>query len=90
MEWIDLLLVGIALAGTMSGHEYHFSLNISAAEYLSYYRGNAQSVVVTTYQGLRVKFPASALRPYVDEDGVHGQFALLTDKNNKMRDLRRI
>ena len=62
----------------MSGHEYHFSLNISAAEYLGY------------YQGLRVKFPASALGPYVNEGDVHGQFALLTDENNKMRDLRRI
>lgn len=74
----------------MSGHEYHFSLNISAADYLKYYQGNVQSVVVRTYQGLRVKFPASALRPYVSEAGVHGQFALLTDANNKMRDLRRI
>lgn len=74
----------------MSGHKYHFSLNISAAEYLAYYRGNAQSVVVTTQQGLRVKLPASALRPYVTKDGISGQFALLTDENNKMLELRRI
>ncbi|WP_126452820.1 DUF2835 domain-containing protein [Sulfuriflexus mobilis] len=74
----------------MSENEYHFSLNLSAAEYMQYYQGSAQSVVVTTYQGLRVKFPASALRPYVSEGGVHGQFVLLTDANNKMRDLRRI
>jgi hypothetical protein len=74
----------------MSGKEYHFNLRISAADYLRYYQGSAQSVVVTTHQGQRVKFPASVLRSYVTTDGISGQFVLLTDENNKMLDLRRI
>ena len=74
----------------MAGKQYHFNLRISAADYLRYYQGSAQSVVVTTHQGLRVKFPASALRPYVTKEGISGQFALLTDDDNKMLELRRI
>ena len=74
----------------MSVNQYHFNLLISAADYLRYYQGSAQSVVVTTHQGLRVKFPASALRPYVTKDGINGQFALFTDEDNKMLELRRI
>jgi hypothetical protein len=74
----------------MSGKQYHFSLRISAADYLRYYQGGAQSVIVNTQQGLKVKFPASALRPYVTKDGVRGQFVLLTDEYNKMLELRRL
>lgn len=74
----------------MSGKQYHFALRITAADYLRYYQGSVHNVVVTTPQGLRVKFPASSLRPYVTKDGVSGQFALLTDENNKIIELRRL
>ena len=74
----------------MSGKEYNFSLRVSADDYLRYYQGGARNVVVNTHQGLRLRFPASALRPYVTKEGVSGQFVLLTDANNKMIELRRI
>ena len=74
----------------MSNKQYHFSLSISAEEYLRYDQGGARNVVVNTHQGLRVRFPASALRPYVTKEGIRGQFALMTDANNKMIELRRI
>ena len=74
----------------MAEKRYYFSLRISAADYLRYYQGSAQSVLVTTRQGLKVKFPAAALRPYVAKDGISGQFVLLTDEYNKMLELRRL
>ncbi len=74
----------------MSDKQYHFGLSISATEYLRYYQGGARNVSVNTHQGVRVRFPASALRPYVTKDGISGQFALLIDANNKMIELRRI
>ena len=74
----------------MSGKQYHFNLEISADDYLRYYQGGARNVVVNTHQGLRLRFPASALRPYITKEGISGQFALLADENNKMLELRRI
>jgi len=74
----------------MSDKQYHFSLSISAAEYLRFYQGSARNVAVNTHQGLRVRFPASALRPYVTKDGISGQFSLITDANDKLIELRRI
>lgn len=74
----------------MSGKQYHFNLRITAADYLRYYQGSVHNVLVTTHQGVRVKFPASALRPYVTKEGISGQFVLQTDENNKMVELRRL
>lgn len=74
----------------MSKKKYHFSLSISAEEYLRYYQGEVLNVAVSTHQGVQLRFPASALRPYITQDGINGQFVLFTDANNKMIELRRI
>ena len=76
------------MAGQFS--TYHFSLDISVDEYQRYYRGTAQNVIVRSREGLRVQFPASALRPFVSSNGVHGHFALSMDKNNKLVNLQRL
>ena len=73
----------------MANNEYYFELHISGNEYLRYYKGQAQSIVVTALDGRNVKFPATALREFVDELGVHGRFVLETDANNKLLGVRR-
>ncbi|WP_284297418.1 DUF2835 domain-containing protein [Thalassotalea loyana] len=59
---------------------YFFSINMSTQDFLPYYQGRVQSLVVTTTTGLRVEFPAMHLRKYVDSLGVRGLFCLKTDQ----------
>lgn len=61
--------------------EYYFSINVSADEFLPYYQGTIRNVVVTTYQGLKVQFPAMHLRKHLTASGIHGNFCLKTERN---------
>lgn len=61
--------------------EYYFSINISANEFLPYYQGVIKSVVVTTYQGIKVQFPAMHLRKHLTASGIQGDFCLKTERN---------
>jgi len=47
-------------------------------------------VVVQGRDGQRLQFPASALRPFVTETGVHGEFRLRFDKNFQLINIERI
>ncbi|MEW6993853.1 DUF2835 domain-containing protein [Colwelliaceae bacterium MEBiC 14330] len=61
--------------------KYYFSINISANDFLPYYQGTVKNVVVTTYQGVKVQFPAMHLRKYLMTSGIQGDFCLQTEKN---------
>jgi hypothetical protein len=69
---------------------YEFHLRMTPNDYLDYYRGIVQSVVVRAASGQRVQFPASMLRPFVTDAGIEGNFVLLCDENNKCIELRRV
>ena len=62
---------------------FQFHLSVSSEELLAYYRGAAQQVLVTCFDGLVIQFPASLLKTVVTRDGVHGDFSLTCDENNK-------
>jgi len=66
--------------------KYYFSINLSTTEFLPYYRGEVQSIVVTTTIGTTVNFPAMHLRSHLTSRGVYGHFCLET-KNNKFLSL---
>lgn len=70
--------------------EYRFRLAISAQEYLAYYEGTAQAVVVTLGNGQNLQFPAESLRSFVTREGVCGEFVLRVDANNKLQTLERV
>jgi len=61
--------------------KYYFSLNITANDFLPYYQGKVQNVVVTTTQGIKVQFPAMHLRKYLTAIGIQGYFCLQTQQN---------
>ncbi|TYK66765.1 DUF2835 domain-containing protein [Colwellia echini] len=61
--------------------KYYFSIKITANEFLPYYQGKIQNVVVTTNQGIKVQFPAMHLRKYLTLNGVQGSFCLETQQN---------
>jgi len=70
--------------------EYRFRLAISAQKYLAYYEGAVHAVVITLANGQRLQFPAESLRPFVTHDGVHGEFVLRVDANNKLQTIERV
>lgn len=61
--------------------KYYFSINVSASEFLPYYQGTIQNVVVTTTLGTTVQFPAMHLRKYLSSTGIQGDFCLQTQDN---------
>ena len=69
--------------------KYYFNLKITLDEFLPYYQGRVQSILVVTEQGLKVEFPAMHLRSYVSTDGIKGRFCLQT-QNNKFMSLDKI
>lgn len=70
-------------------NRYAFHLHISVEQYLDYYRGTANSVVVWTTSGQTVQFPASLLQRSISSEGIHGDFVLLCDDNHKCIELQR-
>lgn len=67
-----------------------FGLNIPAEKYKKYYSGEIRYVLARSYDGRSVKFPASYLRRFVSHDGVSGEFEIVYDENNRLKDIRRI
>lgn len=70
--------------------QVRFHLEIRGEDLLRFYRGEASSVHVTADDGRRVRFPAGALRPYVEPDGVRGLFLLRFDARGRMLGLDRL
>ncbi len=68
---------------------YLVDLSIPAAELLRYYRGSASAVIAHDRYGRLLKFPATALRPFVTAGGVHGRFELEVDDANRLQRLTR-
>jgi len=68
---------------------YHFRIKMTAFEFLPYYRGEVQYVIVTAFQGVKVQFPAMHLRQYLTAEGIEGTFCMETE-NNKFKSLTKI
>jgi hypothetical protein len=68
---------------------FEFRIDITAHQYLSYYRVSIKQVVMQYTTGATVQSPASLLTQFITESGVHGQFVLTCDDDNKGSELRR-
>jgi len=64
-------------------------LNLSAEKYKAYYQGQVQYVQTRSIDGRSVRFPASAIREFLTPDGVHGEFEIVIDSNNKLQGINR-
>ena len=71
-------------------NEMRFRLEITVQEYLRFYQGQVDSVRVEILGGKTIQFPASALRKFVDQNGVNGTFRISYDNNNKMIGFERV
>ncbi len=58
--------------------KYYFSINMNAQEFLPYYQGKIQNILVTSTRGERVAFPVMHLRKYIGFNGIQGYFCLET------------
>ncbi|MBE0473016.1 DUF2835 family protein [Rhodoferax sp.] len=70
--------------------QFEFFLDISAQQYLNYYRGAARHVVAQCSNGASIRFPASALTKFVTDTGIKGQFVLTCTEDHKNSQLRRL
>ncbi|PHS27582.1 MAG: hypothetical protein COA83_00095 [Methylophaga sp.] len=65
-------------------------MNISREQALRYYQGTAKVVIVTALSGQKLQFPVEHIRPFIDQNGIQGQFIIQFDKDNKLIALNRI
>jgi hypothetical protein len=63
---------------------------VSRAEALRYYRGEARYVNVRASNGQRIQFPAEHIRPFINESGVDGTFAISFDDDHKMIGIKQL
>jgi len=62
---------------------FEFSINLSAQEFLQYYRGSVNKVVARCFDGTTIQIPALLLKPFVTTGGIKGRFVLSCDEHGK-------
>ncbi|PHS70285.1 MAG: hypothetical protein COB23_03995 [Methylophaga sp.] len=70
--------------------ELHFELNLTRKQALRYYEGSVRFVIVTAENGQKIQFPAQHIRPFIDQNGVEGRFAIQFDSDNKLLSLNKL
>ena len=69
--------------------EVTLDLAISAQDYLAHYQGSVREVVATSSDGRNIRFPCNILQPFVSHTGIHGQFVISFDDQNKFQGIRK-
>ena len=69
---------------------YYFSMQLSQKEWLKYYSGQANTIIVTTTNGLRVSIPANNFIKFTSGNGIYGFFSMTINSNNKIIGIQRI
>lgn len=64
-----------------------FYLKIRPEELLEYYQGSKRFVRVRTFEGYTIQFRAEHLRRWVTPEGIHGEFEIRFDDQNKFAGL---
>ncbi|MCG8428177.1 MAG: DUF2835 domain-containing protein [Chromatiales bacterium] len=67
-----------------------FRLSLTSQEFLHYYQGHAQAVIVRAEDGRRIQIPAHILRKFVTPSGISGRFEMRLDSTNKMLSIEQI
>lgn len=65
-------------------------LNISEEEYLKVYKGTARSVFAYSVDGISIRFPVNILQAFVQRNGIHGEFIIYYDANNKFESIKKV
>ena len=65
-------------------------LRISVDEFQRLYEGTAKDVTARSQDGLRVRFPAKILRPFITHSGISGKFLIQFDDDNRFKQIEKI
>lgn len=65
-------------------------LHILPEEFQRLYAGAAKEVSARSLDGLRVRFPANILRPYITHAGISGTFAIHFSDENRFHSIEKI
>ena len=68
----------------------YFSIDISHDQYLLYYQGAVNNIIVTSTEGARIQFPAKFMQKFVTHSGIKGHFEIQFDESNKLVSLNQI
>lgn len=68
----------------------YFSIDISHEQYLRYYQGAVENILVTSTDGFTIQFPARFMQKYVTHAGIKGHFEIQFDEANKLVSLIQI
>ena len=69
---------------------YRFALNISSDDWQGFYQGGIRSIIVQTFNGIRLSIPASNFIPYVSFTGIQGTFAITFNAQRKIVRLQKL
>ena len=67
-----------------------FQIALPADKYLAYYKGTAQNIQVHSIDNKRIRFPANAIRKFLNHDGIYGLFEIKFDEKNKLVGIEKI
>ncbi|HSG50628.1 MAG TPA: DUF2835 family protein [Rheinheimera sp.] len=70
--------------------QYYFSAFVTTEQCLGYYRGEIKNVVVTADSGVRVQLPFRHFQPFIDVNGIRGQFRLTLNAEGAFVSLEKI
>jgi len=73
-----------------TGYSVRVAISIGADELLRMYRGESREAIARDDQGRVVRFPVAILRPFVNQNGVHGRFEIYFDENNRFQRIDRV
>ncbi len=71
-------------------NQYRFSIAVNKDTLLAIYQGAIKRVRVRTYEGLVLDIDANHLKNFTTNDGIYGEFELLTSDENKFIKIRKI
>ena len=71
-------------------NEYRFHVQLGVPDVLSYYQGKARHVRTLDQNGMVLQLPLAKLQPFITPDGIHGDFLLVCDSENKFVSIDRI
>lgn len=69
---------------------HHFWLKLNKKQWLRYYKGASNTVMVNSLKGLKIAIPARHFRSHTSYNGIEGFFELTLDEDNKFVSLKRL
>ena len=65
-------------------------LALPADQFVAWYKGQADRVLIRSRDGRSVSLPAHHLRPFLNHEGVHGSFVLTFTGEGRLLSLERL